>query len=70
MNPTNLPTVNAILTSISACLLLVGYLDIRKGNREHHRKWMIVALTTSILFLISCLIYHVEVGPVPYPHHD
>lgn len=31
---------------------------------------MIVALTTSILFFISYLIYHVEVGSVPYPHHN
>ena len=31
---------------------------------------MIGALAASILFLISYLIYHSQVGSVPYPYHD
>ena len=31
---------------------------------------MLSALATSILFLTSYLIYHFNVGSVPYPHHD
>lgn len=31
---------------------------------------MLSALITSILFLTSYLIYHYQVGSIPYPHHD
>ncbi len=31
---------------------------------------MLGALVSSGLFLTSYLIYHYEVGSVPYPHHD
>ena len=70
MNAANLPTLNAALNSLSACLLIMGYVEIRRGNRERHKRWMIGALAASILFLVSYLIYHAEVGSIPYPHHD
>ena len=70
MNASNLPTLNAALNALSAFLLLMGYREIRRGNRERHRQWMIGALAASILFLVSYLIYHAQVGSVPYPHHD
>lgn len=31
---------------------------------------MIAALSVSALFLISYVIYHAEVGSIPYPYHD
>jgi uncharacterized membrane protein YozB (DUF420 family) len=31
---------------------------------------MLSALVSSALFLASYLIYHAQVGSVPYPHHD
>jgi uncharacterized membrane protein YozB (DUF420 family) len=31
---------------------------------------MVSALATTVLFLTSYLIYHFNVGSVPYPHHD
>ncbi|MBK35667.1 MAG: hypothetical protein CME26_09095 [Gemmatimonadetes bacterium] len=70
MNASNLPTLNAALNALSAFLLIMGYREILRGERDRHRKWMIGALATSILFLISYLIYHWQVGSVPYPHHD
>lgn len=70
MNVSNLPTLNAALNALSALLLIMGYREIRRGDRERHRKWMIGALAASILFLISYLIYHSQVGSVPYPYHD
>lgn len=70
MNASNLPTLNAALNALSAFLLIMGYREILRGELDRHRKWMIGALATSILFLISYLIYHWQVGSVPYPHHD
>jgi len=65
-----LATVNAALNLTSATLLTIGYINIKRGRRETHRKFMLAALTSSALFLISYLIYHYTVGSVPYPRHD
>jgi uncharacterized membrane protein YozB (DUF420 family) len=51
-------------------LLLIGYLNIKRGNRHTHKKFMIGALVSSVLFLVSYLFYHAEVGSVPYPYFD
>lgn len=66
----DLPTLNATLNFISFIFLLLGFIQIRKGNQQYHKKYMVSALVTSALFLISYLIYHYNAGSVPYPHHD
>jgi uncharacterized membrane protein YozB (DUF420 family) len=60
----NLPAVNAILNGTAAILLLRGYALIRAGRREAHKRTMIAAFCVSVLFLISYLIYHSQVGAV------
>ena len=62
----DLPTLNAVLNATSALLLLVGYLLIRAGRREAHRKVMLLALACSALFLTSYLVYHFQVGSVRF----
>jgi len=62
----DLPAVNATLNAIATCLLLYGRHLIRKGRREEHRKAMIGALATSALFLACYLVYHAQVGSVPF----
>ena len=66
MDPHNLPTVNATLNAVSACLLGLGYFFIRRGRREAHRRAMLAACATSTLFLISYLVYHYQVGSVRF----
>jgi uncharacterized membrane protein YozB (DUF420 family) len=63
---TELPSVNAALNSLSAVFLFTGYLFIKSGNRTAHRNCMLAAFGCSILFLISYLIYHFQVGSVPF----
>lgn len=53
-----LPHVNAALNSITTVLLIVGFMFIRTGWREMHRKVMIAALAVSAAFLVSYLVYH------------
>ncbi len=62
----DLPALNATLNATSGVLLLTGYFLIRQGNREAHRKVMLGAFTASVLFLISYLIYHFQVGSVRF----
>lgn len=62
----DLPLVNASLNATSALLLATGYYFIRTGQRERHRACMIAALVVSALFLTSYVIYHAQVGSVPF----
>jgi uncharacterized membrane protein YozB (DUF420 family) len=61
-----LPTVNAALNSVSAVFLFVGFLFIKSRNRSAHRLCMLAACASSTLFLISYLVYHYQVGSVPF----
>lgn len=62
----DLPAVNAILNGTSAAFLVAGYILIRRGRQESHKRCMLAALGTSSLFLIFYVIYHANVGSVPF----
>jgi uncharacterized membrane protein YozB (DUF420 family) len=62
----DLPAVNATLNAIAAVLLAAGYVLIRSGRREMHRKVMLAAFATSTVFLASYLVYHAQVGSVRF----
>jgi uncharacterized membrane protein YozB (DUF420 family) len=70
MNLTDLPTLNAAFNLLSTIFLLFGYVYIKRGMRETHKKFMLAALISSAIFLTSYLIYHAKVGSVPYPHQN
>jgi uncharacterized membrane protein YozB (DUF420 family) len=61
-----LPTLNAALNAICTLLLVIAYRHIRAGRIEQHRRTMLAAFATSVVFLISYLIYHWHVGSKPY----
>ena len=63
---TDLPAVNATLNAIAAMLLSTGYVLIRKGRVGPHRACMLAACATSTLFLSSYVVYHLNVGSVPF----
>jgi uncharacterized membrane protein YozB (DUF420 family) len=62
----DLPAINASLNALSAILLLAGYLLIRAHRVPQHRRCMIAAFTTSSLFLVCYIVYHAQVGSVPF----
>ncbi len=68
MSIADLPTLNAILNSISASFLIAGYLFIRARRIKAHRIAMISAFVTSTLFLASYLTYHFakDLGPTRF----
>jgi uncharacterized membrane protein YozB (DUF420 family) len=66
MTATDLPALNATLNAISTVLLVIGWVLIKQGKRQAHRNCMIAALTVSGLFLASYVIYHAQVGSVPF----
>ena len=66
MSVTDLPALNATLNAVSTALLITGYAFIRRGDRRRHKACMIAALIVSALFLTSYVIYHAQVGSVPF----
>jgi uncharacterized membrane protein YozB (DUF420 family) len=63
---TDLPALNAALNATAAVLLATGFVLIRRGKRETHRKVMLAAFAVSVAFLISYLVYHFQVGSVRF----
>ncbi len=61
-----LPTVNALLNGLSATFLVAGYWLIRQRKIGAHRASMLAAFACSILFLVSYLFYHSQVGSVRF----
>jgi uncharacterized membrane protein YozB (DUF420 family) len=61
-----LPHLNAALNAASAIFLLLGYRFIRRKRINQHKICMLSAVTASVLFLISYLIYHSNIGSKPF----
>ena len=56
--------LNATLNGISAILLACGYVAIRSGKRDLHKKLMLSAFTVSCAFLVSYVVYHIRIHQV------
>ncbi|HTA71127.1 MAG TPA: DUF420 domain-containing protein [Bryobacteraceae bacterium] len=61
-----LPSVNATLNATAAVLLVTGYTLIRQRRIQAHKRVMLTAFGVSIAFLICYVVYHAQVGSVPY----
>jgi uncharacterized membrane protein YozB (DUF420 family) len=46
--------------------LILGFLFIKSKNIKAHKACMLSAFASSTLFLISYLVYHYQVGSVPF----
>lgn len=66
MTVTDLPALNAALNATASVLLVTGWVLIRSGRRAAHKKCMLSALAVSAMFLTSYVIYHLNVGSVPF----
>jgi uncharacterized membrane protein YozB (DUF420 family) len=61
-----LPAVNAILNSIAALLLVLGFVFIKQKKVAQHRACMLAAFAVSAVFLVCYVVHHAQVGSVPY----
>ncbi|GHA73221.1 DUF420 domain-containing protein [Pontibacter akesuensis] len=53
-----LPTLHAILNSLTAVALVIGYYNVKRGNVMVHRGAMLAAFSLSAIFLVSYVTYH------------
>lgn len=66
MDVTDLPTLNVALNLTVSVLLAAGYVHVRRGDVRRHKACMVAACVASAAFLASYLIYHWQVGSVPF----
>lgn len=67
MSPSVLPHITAGLNALTVLLLISGFVLIRSGARDTHRKVMIAALGSSALFLAFYLVYHFTAPVFVFP---
>ena len=53
-----LPHINAVVNSMTALVLVIGYIFIKSGRIEFHKKSMLLGFLLGVVFLISYIIYH------------
>lgn len=66
LSTADLPHLNALLNAVAAILLTTGFVFIRRGRVDLHRRCMLAAFATSALFLASYVTYHAQAGSRPF----
>ena len=61
-----LPPIYATINALTAVLLIVSVLQIKKGNRKNHEKLMKTAILFSIVFLLLYVAYHMTSDSTKY----
>jgi uncharacterized membrane protein YozB (DUF420 family) len=69
MKVQDMPTLNAVLNGICTVLLIIGWVLIRRKQRDAHRAIMLTAFVVSLAFLACYLYYHFQVGSVKFTGH-
>jgi putative membrane protein len=71
-NPHIFATLNAIINSIVAVLLITALLAVKSKKFYLHKKLMLTAIVLSLLFLISYICHHLLSGDTKYGdiNHD
>lgn len=62
-----LPHVNASLNALATILLLTGFVLIKQRRERAHRQVMLATFVTSVVFLVSYLVYHGLAGSKRFP---
>jgi len=65
-----LPPIYASINGLTAVLLVLGVIAIKKGNRVLHENIMKVCLGFSALFLCLYIAYHMTSDPTPFGGSD
>lgn len=64
MSVSDIPGINACLNGLATVLMTLGFIFIKRGNKETHRKFMLSAGIVSAVFLIGYVTHKVMVRGV------
>ena len=53
-----LPPIYATVNALTAIVLIIALIQIKKGNRKTHERFMKIAIGLSVLFLLMYVVYH------------
>jgi uncharacterized membrane protein YozB (DUF420 family) len=62
ISTSDLPALNATFNFVSTIFISTGWYFIRRGAWRRHMVCMIIALSSSVFFLIGYITYHARVG--------
>ncbi|MBT8190506.1 MAG: DUF420 domain-containing protein [Saprospiraceae bacterium] len=63
---TGLPLFYSILNFLTAVILIFALVQVKAGQIENHKKAIIAAMSTSAVFLVMYVLYHITNEPVKY----
>lgn len=63
-------TINAIINSLVAILLVAGLVTVKSKKYLLHKKIMLTTITLSVLFLVSYICHHIMAGETKYGDID
>ena len=63
-------TINAVINSMVAVLLVAGLITAKSKNYAIHKKIMLSAIILSVLFLVSYICHHLLAGETKYGDID
>lgn len=61
-----LPPIYATINGLTACLLVMAVVAIKKGNKGLHEVLMKICIALSALFLVMYVIYHMTSTSTPF----
>ena len=64
--PVFLPPIYATINAITAIVLVLAVIQIRRGRRSAHEWLMKTAILMSLLFLVMYVLYHMTSDSTPY----
>jgi putative membrane protein len=67
MSIQDIPALNACLNGLATLLMTAGFIFIKSGNKESHRKMMLSAGTVSAIFLVGYVSHKILVKGVHTP---
>jgi putative membrane protein len=63
-------SANAVINAMVSLLLIAGLWSVKNGKLEAHKKIMLIAMTLSVLFLLSYIGHHLFAGETAYGETD
>jgi putative membrane protein len=63
---TLLPMMNAIFNSFTFIFLCTALYFVKKKNIVYHRRFIFASFTSTLLFLVTYLAYHINAESTPY----
>ncbi|MEY3405282.1 MAG: hypothetical protein RL161_712 [Bacteroidota bacterium] len=61
-----LPKIYSFINALTAILLVLAVIQIKKGNKVNHERLMKVNMVLSLLFLVMYVVYHITSDPTEF----